>query len=130
MSKEQEFKVLLEEQKKRSEEEFQSYLGDFTITLKFPDDYPDTFVKEMPNEKTMIGDVYMDQSPSTGLVSSFYTPYGIKKLDSAISKVIQNFNDFDFTFEEVEQMIRRIPNLHNIIKTNLIENHYNLNKDV
>jgi hypothetical protein len=56
-------------------------------------------------------------------ISSFYTPYGIKGIDSWLSKQIK-FGDPHplYTRDEIANLIKRNPHLSDVIKTNLLSN--------
>ena len=56
-------------------------------------------------------------------ISSFYTPYGIKIIDSWLSKQIKFGNPHPlYTKEEIGNLIKRNPHLSDVIKTNLLSN--------
>lgn len=87
----------------------------------FNENYPDTFKKQYPTDD--IGDYYVDQSPNIGMyVSSIFTSYGIKIIDSWFSRQI--INGCKYSKKQLEKMIKVNPHLHNIIKTNLLDNLY------
>jgi hypothetical protein len=64
---------------------------------------------------------YLDQSPKYGMVSSFFTPWGIKQMESWYIDQIQKGYP-THTKEQMELFIKCNPHLHNIIKTNLLDN--------
>ena len=87
---------------------------------------PDTFVEEYPDPK--VRDIhsayYFDNSPRITKaydreISSFYTQRGILQLDEWFSTQIRSKS---YDYELMTKMIRRNPHLHNIIKTNLLNN--------
>ena len=56
-------------------------------------------------------------------ISSFYTPYGIKIIDSGLSRQIKFGNPQPrYTKDEIANLIKRNPHLSNVIKTNLLSN--------
>ena len=73
-------------------------------------DYSDTFKRTYPKTK----DIYDRR------ITSFLLPYGIKIIDSWFSKQIQS--ESKYSKEELKNMIRRNPHLHNVIKTDLLSN--------
>ena len=91
-------------------------------------DYPDTFkrayMKDLsPDEIDEIGLDHSAVNLKIGdrYMTSFYTPYGIKGIDSWLSKQIKN-GPGRYTKNEMKRMIRRNPHLSNLIKTNLLDN--------
>ncbi len=79
---------------------------------KFKDEYPEKGVDI--KEK-----YYIDQAPRLGqYVYSLYTPHGINQIDSWFTKHISQGSDK----VKLEFMIKRNVHLHNVIKTNLLEN--------
>ena len=87
-------------------------------------DYPDTFKRTYPKTKD-IEYYFTDQSGSIidiydRRITSFLLPYGIKIIDSWFSKQIQS--ECKYSKEELKNMIRRNPHLHNVIKTDLLSN--------
>ena len=97
-----------------------------------PKYYPDTFKVEYPDREVDFETYYRDQAPRNSgtygfRISSMYLPYGIKKIDSWYGKQIRAGLP-DHTPEQLEKMIRHNPHLHNVIKTNLIENLHNSNR--
>jgi len=56
-------------------------------------------------------------------ISSFYTPYGIKIIDSWLSRQIKFGNPHPlYTKDGIANLIKRNPHLSNVIKTNLLSN--------
>jgi len=85
----------------------------------------DTFKPQKLKPDESAQDYYVDQayhniSFGDRTVTSFFTPHGINEIDTWFSKQI--YGESEFTKEELTKMIRRNPHLHNIIKTNLLEN--------
>lgn len=85
----------------------------------------DTFEFELLGDND-IDDIYIDQAPKHARVydryiSSVYTPVGIRNIDSFYIKEIQDENRKTDPIT-LAKMIRHCPNLHNIIKTNLLDN--------
>jgi hypothetical protein len=97
---------------------------DFKLGLNYPSNYKE----EYPEEGVDIENYYYDQAPSRldlrsfdgPLIQSWLLPYGIKKMDTWMSKQISN--ESKFTNEELEKMIKHNIHLHNVIKTNLLSN--------
>lgn len=96
---------------------------DFTMYA----DSPDTFKEEYPDMVNM--DLYYIDQAGVNLdlrklggptISSFFTPHGIKKLESWMCRQISE--ESKFTSIELESLIRRNPHIHNVIKTNLLNN--------
>lgn len=84
---------------------------------------PSIYKEEYPNNKKT-DDYYLDRSPQHGIVSSAYTPWGIKRMESwYIHQIHEGYPDY--TLEYMELLIKCNPHLHNVIKTNLLENLYN-----
>lgn len=70
---------------------------------------------------------YIDQSPKFGCVHSFYLPYGLKRMESwYIDQILNKYPTY--TKEQMELLIKCNPHLHNIIKTNLLNNLENARK--
>lgn len=84
----------------------------------------DRFKKEYPKVGVDIIEAYYhDCSPRKGaFIMSFFSRFGIQKIDAWFSKEIQMEEESKHSPEELEKMIRRNPHLHNVIKTNLLEN--------
>lgn len=98
---------------------------EFDCVWYVKENYPDTFKEEYPKENEDASDYYIDQSMMNVVIAdrritSTFTPYGISGIDEWFSKQIQKGSKF--SKEELEQMIKRNPHLHNIIKTNLLSN--------
>ncbi len=98
---------------------------EFDCVWYMKENYPDTFKMEYPKDNEDATDYYIDQSMRNVVIAdrriiSTFTPYGISGIDEWFSKQIRN--DSKFSKEELEQMIKRNPHLHNIIKTNLLSN--------
>ena len=94
--------------------------------------YPDTFKVEYPDREVDMDTYYRDQAPQNSgaygfRISSVYLPYGISKMDHWYAKQIHGGLP-DHTPEQLEKMIRCNPHLHNVIKTNLLENLHNPNR--
>lgn len=88
--------------------------------------YKDSYKEEYPSKDFDMDSIYRDQAMvnTRGMGYNFfsaYLPYGIKKMDSWYSRqILAGFPKN--TPEHLEEMIRKNPHLHNIIKTNLIGN--------
>jgi len=86
-----------------------------------------SFKKEYSTNGIDIDEYYVDQSPSRincfdrSIFSSFL-PTGIKRIDSWFSYHIINSDRSEYTNEELETFIKGNIHLHNIIKTNLLNN--------
>lgn len=85
----------------------------------------DTFKFELLG-KSDIDDIYIDQAPQYSriydrTISSVYTPLGIRNIDSFYIKEIQDENRKTDPVT-LAKMIRHCPNIHNVIKTNLLDN--------
>jgi len=63
--------------------------------------------------------MYVDQSFNLGYVSSFYTPYGIKGIDSGFAQRIMKLEEDP---KKLKKEIKENPHLHKRIKRNLIFN--------
>ena len=90
----------------------------------------DAYYKEWIKNNN-IEDAYYDQSFNYGIgVCSAYTSYGIKLIDSWLSKQIRLFGneECEFTYNQLYNMILRNMNLHEVIKWNLIMNLKNYKK--
>ena len=90
--------------------------------------YKDTFTPEYPKSLD-VEEYYIDQAMYNvnaygRRITSFYTPFGIKQIDSWLSKQIRN--ESKYSKIELEQLIKRNPHLHNVIKTNLLDNLKNI----
>lgn len=93
-------------------------------------DYPEPiYKKEYPNKDIDIDEYYIDQT----MVNIYYadrhffgayTPWGIKGIESWFTKQILSGKNK----KKLSYMIRRNPHLHNVIKTNLLENLKNCRK--
>ncbi len=88
-------------------------------------DLQDTFKEEYLKKGESIEDYQLDQAPYRNVIgertfSSFFTWYGIKIIDGWFARQISN--ESKFSTEQLKEMIRKNPHLHNIIKTNLLEN--------
>lgn len=97
---------------------------------------PDIYKEEYPivpkgisnkDYKKEIDMWYIDQSPQYGVVSSTFTPWGIKRMESWYIDQIQKGYP-SYTKEQMELLIKCNPHLHNIIKTNLLNNLENAKK--
>lgn len=90
--------------------------------------YKDTFKEEYPkNRNDNIKDYCVDQAKSSVVygdrrITSFLTPFGISEMESWFSKQIMMGESCKFNKKQLTKMIRRNPHLHNIIKTNLLDN--------
>lgn len=90
-------------------------------------DARDTFKKKYPKKGVDIKEeYYYDQARrllnKPGLqIFSAYLPLGISRMESWLGKQIRDENS-KYTKKEIEKMIRRNPHLHNVIKTNLLDN--------
>lgn len=95
-------------------------------------DYTDTFKEEYPTPGVCVMDTYyVDQAASlmdlTGYrgptITSFFTQHGIARLDEWMGRQIRGENNFEnIPTEELEILIKRNPHLHNVVKTNLLNN--------
>lgn len=90
----------------------------------FHEEAPDTFEEAYPDGE--ISQYYVDQAPKLFQIcgfsiSSVYLPFGIKKIDSWFATEIQRRYS-KYTKAEMEKMIKLNPHLHNVIKTNLLNN--------
>jgi hypothetical protein len=91
-------------------------------------DYPHKFKKEYPKEGVDIEDYYYDQAPRRvdlrfmggPSISSCFLPHGIKQMDSWMGRQISG--ESKFTKKELKKMIKHNFHLHNVIKTNLLDN--------
>ena len=86
--------------------------------------YPDTFKRTYPKSKD-IENYYWDRAGRIveiydRRITSFLTQYGVQIIDTWFPKQIQG--DSKYSKEELKNMIRRNPHLHNVIKTNLLSN--------
>jgi hypothetical protein len=102
-----------------------------------------TFKPELCTEDTDVDSLYLDRSPHYSRffdrqMFSCYTPHGIREIDGWFIAEIQSYNRhthenpkdprparrsrYGFTADKLSLAIRRNPHLHNIIKTNLLEN--------
>lgn len=90
----------------------------------------ESFEEEYCNERSS-EEFYVDQAPINSrcfdrTFFSAYTPHGIRNLDSWMIKQITHESKYDK--ETLEKMIKCNYHLHNIIKTNLIDNLRNYKK--
>ncbi len=67
-------------------------------------------------------DIYVDQSPNCGFVSSFYTPEGIRHLDSDFCQEIREFRGSESKYKKLRFQILSNKHLHSVIKQNLVHN--------
>jgi hypothetical protein len=105
-----------EEWEKRDEERE----NDTYLECKYHLTLPIRYKKQISKKGIDIQDYYRDQNPNRGsLVSSWYLPYGLKKFDSFFCKMI---TERKLPYDQIKNMILRNPHLHNVIKTNLLEN--------
>lgn len=103
------------------------YRYDWVSVLKNPN--PSIFFKEYPTKDTDWDSIYRDQRGFVGeyQVVSTFLELGIMRLDSWMSREIRKGkDDSEFTYEQMVYMIQNQPNLHAIIKTNLLENLNNI----
>jgi len=82
----------------------------------------DTFKEDYPTKD--IDHYYIDYSSNCIMIgnrkiTSSYTWFGIKEIDSWFYRQIESSK---FSKKQLEKMIRRNPHLHNVIKTNLLQN--------
>jgi len=87
------------------------------------DNFPDTFKEEYPSKD--MSEYYVDQSIYNKHIAglhlvSVYLPYGLQKIDNWF--FYQLTNKSKYSLNELEKMIKVNPHLHNVIKTNLINN--------
>ena len=100
---------------------------DFTMYLDYPDIYKEEYMLKGTNtddiriDQCMVNNKYYDRNFFSAL-----TPYGISQIEGWM--INQILSDSKFSFDELERMIRRNPHLHNVIKTNLINNLNNKRK--
>jgi hypothetical protein len=127
INKEERFQQELEHAKKRDEER------NLEIELKvlYYVNHPKQckakrYKKEYPNPGLEFEYYYRDQAINisrygyVGIMNT-YLEYGIKQIDKWFSEQIRNEN-CKFSKEELTNMIKKNPHLHNVIKTNLLEN--------
>ena len=90
--------------------------------------YKPSIYKEQYPQKGEDSDYwYLDQSPKYGIVSSIFTPWGIKQMASwYISQIQKGYPTY--TKEQMKLFIKCNPHLHNIIKTDLLNNLENARK--
>lgn len=101
-------------------EHIAEYEYDFKMCLG--DGYPDIFIEVEPD---MGVDMYVDQSPNHSKFydrefSAIYLETGLRRMESWMCHQI--INGSKYTKDELTKMIRRNPHLHNMIKTNLLDN--------
>ena len=97
----------------------------------YQDEYvtPDAFQLSLalpPTSAEGIEALYVDQAPSLGYVSFYYTPYGIREIDSDFGRRIRSC-----TVENAKGIREDIllnPHLHAYIKENLLQNLDNYEK--
>jgi hypothetical protein len=98
--------------------------------LKEPQEYPVLFeyTEDVPDD---ISSIYYDCAAEyTRFFDrnffSAYTPHGIKEFDGWLGKQIQSHRGWGspprYTPEEIAKMIRLLPHLHPVIKSNLLHN--------
>lgn len=87
------------------------------------------YTEPSPDELKNINldNIYYDQSPyylnhPNLQIGAILLPYGIKNIDKFLSHIIINYDKNDYTFEEIEILIKHNTHLHNIIKYNLLSN--------
>jgi len=84
------------------------------------------YIEEYPTKP--IEEYYLDQLGfnrsyyGDRVFSSIVTWYGIKCMDSWYSHYIKNIDESPYTKDELTMFIKSNPHLHNIIKTNLLNN--------
>lgn len=94
---------------------------EYNVAKYYAENYKVRFKKEYPKPGENIREKYYhDCSPNFGVVSSFYLEYGIMQIDGWFGKHIREGYDKD----KLEFMIKNNPHLHNVIKTNLLDNLY------
>lgn len=107
-----------------------SFVGKVRPTKLKSDDYYKQWLKN-----NNIDRAYLDVSPQASYyedrcISSVYTPWGIKEMDSWFGKQIRKLanNDCEFTSKQLKKMILCHAHLHELIKWNLIINLNNVSK--
>lgn len=82
------------------------------------------FFPEYPTKDTDWDEVNRDMSGwNGGVVGSVYLELGIKRMCSWMAREIQKGEaKSKYTKEQMEYMIKNNPHIHNIIKTNFLEN--------
>ena len=101
------------------DEKIEDYKYDWIIP--YENNYPIMFEENYNLDQN----IYVDQSPYynkiyDATISSVLLPVGLKRLESWMSYQIQKGSEY--TFEQLHKMILVNPHLHNVIKTNLIDN--------
>lgn len=82
---------------------------------------PSIYKEQYPKKGEKSEKWYLDQSPKYGIVSSAFTPWGIKQMASWYIDQIQ-LGYPTYTKEQMVNFIKCNPHLHNIIKTDLLNN--------
>lgn len=100
---------------------------EFDCTYHFKQGFKVTYKEEYLKDKDDIDTYYVDQAGTHSIygdraLTSFFTWYGIKQMDSWYAKQIRLESDSKYTKEQLEGFIKTNPHLHNIIKTNLLLN--------
>ena len=138
-NKEQETKKVRELENKRRRRKILSYEELQTIIAfeqrcraESYEDYPDTFKEMYVASGFPVESFYVDQGINSTvlgdrMITSFNLPLGIKWIDKWFSQRIMK-RDYDPVF--LEKLIRRNPHLHNVIKTNLINNLNNYERTI
>ena len=91
---------------------------------------PDTFREEYPLKGVdVIDEFYRDQAPHNSKfydreINCFYLQLGIKRMDIWMGKQIRKLGtpEAKFSADKLRELIKANPHLHNVIKTNLLDN--------
>jgi hypothetical protein len=110
-----------------SHDKIDEYESDWAIALDIENQ--SLFFPEYPTKDTDMNDVYRDMAglKINGVVTSLYLELGIRRMDAWMSREIRKGEKKSkYTKEQMEHMIKHNPHVHNIIKTNLLENLNNI----